>query len=107
MASDLIKCSVLSNHCETRSPGHLLSRKQKKRAFERRYWDNVSKNARKWLEKHRLRQAQIEDAIFAEYETIVEKEMEAMVGQPVMSPPLRPKRSKAPRVPAASDFIET
>eukprot|EP00438_Fugacium_kawagutii_P009986 Skav234405 [mRNA] locus=scaffold873:368159:373264:+ [translate_table: standard] len=50
-----------------------LSRRQKRRAYEDRYWGNVLKNARRWLEKFHRRKSQEEEAILEEYRELAER----------------------------------
>lgn len=57
------------------SSRQLLSRRQKKRAFEQRYWENVHKNALRRLGRILNRQCKAEASIFAEFEAIVLQEL--------------------------------
>ena len=51
-----------------------LSRRQKRRRFENRYWDQVLINTRKLVERRRARKEREDDAVFKEYADIVAKE---------------------------------
>lgn len=57
-----------------------MSRRQKKRQRENRYWDNVYVNARKWFDRLRARREREDEAIFEEYKHIVAEELKS---QPV------------------------
>lgn len=54
-----------------------MSRRQRRRRYEERYWDNVCINALKKLERRKARKERAEEAIFEEYKAVVAKELEA------------------------------
>jgi hypothetical protein len=58
-----------------------LSRRQKRRRYEERYWDNVYLNALKKLDRRRARKERELEAIFEEYKGIVAKEREAQLDE--------------------------
>lgn len=57
-----------------------LSWRQKKRQREKRYWQNVCVNTRKWLDRLHARREREDEAVFEEYKCIVAEELET---QPV------------------------
>lgn len=69
----VIKSIFLHVGClRARTPA--LSRRQKRRRFEERYWDNVRKHALSQLERIRQRREQAYDQLWAEFAAIVAEE---------------------------------
>ena len=65
-----------------------MSRRQKRRRYEERYWDNVYSNALKKMERRKARKERADEAILEDYKDIVAKEREE-AAQPVACQPPR------------------
>lgn len=70
--------SMLLRVARLRARMPALTKRQKRRRFEERYWDNVYKHALAGLGRIRQRQEQAYEQLWAEYAVIVAKETEEM-----------------------------
>lgn len=70
-------CNFAKNRCAClcclRSP-KALSRRQKRRAYENRYWHNVLAHTRQWYQRQQARREREEEAILEHYIRIAEME---------------------------------